>query len=100
MRTINSLEAQTHFEALLDTSQHEAVIITRQGQPYSAVISNMGNPKDALAEFLIAMSQLSPLRGEEAKAAARQVWNAIGDQAEKDGLTEADITRLVHAARQ
>lgn len=99
MMTMTSLQAQTNFAALLDTSQREAVIITRRGRPCSAVISDMGNPRNALAQFLMAMSALHPLRGEEAQNAIANMFSLIGDQAEKDGLTEDDVTRLVHEVR-
>lgn len=100
MRTMTSLQAQTNFGTLLDTSQREAIIITRRGRPCSAVISDMGNPKAALTQFLMAMSELSPLRGKEAQKTTQQVFDTMGETAEKDGLTEKDITRLVHEARK
>lgn len=100
MRTMTSLQAQTNFGTLLDSSQREAIIITRRGRPYSAVISDMGNPKAALSQFLMAMSELSPLRGEAAQKITKQVFDAIESNAEQDGLTENDITRLVHEARK
>jgi antitoxin (DNA-binding transcriptional repressor) of toxin-antitoxin stability system len=100
MLTMTSLEAQTNFAALLDSSQREAVIITRRGRPCSAVISGMGNPRTALTQFLKTMSVLHPLRGDEAQKAIEQTFSLFGDQAEKDGLTEDDVTRLVHEARQ
>jgi antitoxin (DNA-binding transcriptional repressor) of toxin-antitoxin stability system len=102
MLTMTSLQAQTNFAQLLDTSQREAVIITRRGRPCSAVISDMGNPRQALTQFLMAMSALHPLRGAEAQKAIDKTFSLIdnlGEQAEKDGLTEADVTRLVHEAR-
>lgn len=97
---MTSLQAQTNFGALLDNSQREAIIITRRGRPFSAVISDMGNPKSAMAQFLMAMSELSPLRGEDAQKATKQTFDAIGNSAEQDGLTENDINRLVHEARK
>jgi antitoxin (DNA-binding transcriptional repressor) of toxin-antitoxin stability system len=102
MLTMTSLQAQTNFAQLLDTSQREAVIITRRGRPCSAVISDMGNPRQALMQFLMAMSALHPLRGVEAQKAIDKTFSLIDNlsvQAEKDGLTEADVTRLVHEAR-
>jgi antitoxin (DNA-binding transcriptional repressor) of toxin-antitoxin stability system len=99
MLTMTSLQAQTNFAQLLDTSQREAVIITRRGRPCSAVISDMGNPRNALTQFLMAMSALHPLRGDEVQKTIDKTFSLIGDQAEKDGLTEDDVTRLVHEAR-
>ena len=100
MQTMTSLQAQTNFGALLDNSQREAIIITRRGRPCSAVISNMGNPKSALAQFLMAMSELSPIKDNDLQRTIAQTFDAIGQQAEQDGLTENDINRLIHEARK
>lgn len=39
MITVTSVEAQNKFEQLLDTAQHEPVIIKRQGRPAAYMIS-------------------------------------------------------------
>ena len=59
----------------------------------------MKNSKDTLTQFLMDMSALQPLRGENAQKAIVQTLGLISDQAEKDGLTEDDVTRLIHEAR-
>ncbi len=64
------------------------------------VLKASGTPRDIYKQYLMAISTLFPLRKEAAQKEMERVFERIGDQAEKDGLTEADITRLVHEARK
>ena len=97
---IPSLQAQNNWGKTLDTSQSEPVIVTRYNRPYSIVLKASGTPRDIYKQYLVAMSTLFPLRKEEAQNEMNRVFESIGDQAEKDGLSEEDVARLVHESRQ
>ena len=96
MKTMTSLEAQNRFGELIDTSQREPVLITRRGRPVSIVISPGG---DTRAAFLQVVRELDPLAGKAAAEAFRELSLSTGDQAAKEGLTEAEVGALVHANR-
>jgi prevent-host-death family protein len=95
MRTMTSLEAQNHFGELIDTSQREPVLITRRGRPVSIVISPCGDAKNALFQFMKTMSELSPLRGDDAETALAATLSGIGQTALAEGLTESDVARMI-----
>ncbi|QWF71350.1 type II toxin-antitoxin system Phd/YefM family antitoxin [Methylomonas paludis] len=99
MRTMTSLDAQNHFGELIDTSQREPVLITRRGRPVSFVLSTSGNPATTLLQVMKLMNELSPLKGVAAVKAFDAYKQKISGAAEEDGLTEDDITALVHANR-
>lgn len=92
MLTMTSLEAQNQFGTLIDTSQREPVMITRRGRPVSMVISPNGSPDDLMIQFMKLMSKVAPLRGAEA---ARAIGQTLGSTAPDQGLTEADVARLI-----
>lgn len=96
MRTMTSLEAQNHFGEMIDTSQREPVLITRRGRPVSLVISPNGDAADALLQFMKVVSQLSPLRGNEAASNLARVLSGLGQQAEAEGLSEADVAKMIN----
>ena len=96
---MTSLEAQNRFGELIDTSQREPVMITRRGRPVSIVISPGGDTRSAFLQFMRVVRELSPLSGEAAAEAFREFSASVGDQAEKDGLTEEEITARIHADR-
>ena len=98
MRTMTSLEAQNHFGEMIDTSQREPVLITRRGRPVSFVISPNGDAKEALFQFMKVVRELAPLRGKDASSALAEVLSRIGSEAKAEGLTEADVTRLLDDA--
>lgn len=66
MLTMTSREAKHNFAKLLDTSQREPVMITRQGKPVSIVISSDGDPKSAFVQFMQAARAMAPLDGIDA----------------------------------
>ncbi len=76
------------------------MLITRRGRPVSFVLSTSGNPTTTLLQVMKLMSELSPLKGNEAVKAFDAYTQKISSAAaEEDGLTEDDITALVHASR-
>lgn len=99
MRTMTSLDAQNHFGELIDTSQREPVLITRRGRPVSVVLSTAGDPAKTLLQVMKLMREFSPLKGESAAKAFDAFSQKVINTAEEEGLTEEDITALVHANR-
>lgn len=99
MRTMTSLDAQNRFGELIDTSQREPVMITRRGRPVSIVISPNGDTRTAFLQFMKVVRELTPLSGAAAAEAFREYSRIAGNQAEQDGLTESEVTALVHANR-
>ena len=93
------LDAQNHFAELIDASQREPVLITRRGCPVSFVLSTSGNPSTTLLLVMKLMSELSPLKGDAAVKVFDAYTQKISGVAEEDGLTEDDITVLVHESR-
>ena len=91
MIKMTSVEAQNRFGQLLDTVQRETVAITRHGRPTAFIVS----PRE--------MEELLHARRRRSKAVVDlEAWSA---QAQKSaspaaaGLTDEDVTRLVHDAR-
>lgn len=99
MRTMTSLDAQNHFGELIDTSQREPVLITRRGRPVSFVLSTSGNTANTLLQVMKLMSELSPLKGDAAANAYEVFRQKVGNAAEHDGLSEADVNALIHDNR-
>jgi prevent-host-death family protein len=96
---MTSLDAQNHFDKLIDISQREPVLITRRGRPVSFVLSTSGNPSTTLLQVMKLMSELSPLKGDAASKAFDAYTQKISSAAEEEGLTEDDITALVDAPK-
>ena len=91
MITMSSLEAQNQFGLLLDSSQREPVTITRRGRPV-AVVQSYQDAQTIPFHIAKLISETYPLRGQAAASALRQTVKTIASQAEKDGLTEADLS--------
>jgi prevent-host-death family protein len=92
------LAAQNQFGVLLDTSQRAPVVVTRRGRPVAVVQSY----KEYQAEhaFLPAhvakwISEHYPLRGQDASNALGEHFASLGPMASADGLTEADVMRML-----
>ena len=97
MITMTSLNAQNHFGELLDTSQREPVLITRHGRPVSIVLSPNGDVRTTVYEFMKAIGELSPLRGDASIAEFKQVTKPLDAHNVNLALTEADVKRLIDA---
>ena len=69
--------------------------MTPEAKLVAFVISLNSDQKDALVEFLQAVRKLAPLTGAEASKAARELPSRVGSAAEADGLTEADVARII-----
>jgi len=95
MRAIASLDAQNHFGELLDTSQHEPILITRHGQPASLMLSPANDLPALQRQFARALSELAPLRGAAAKSEIRRTLASLGGPAAREGLSEQDIQRMI-----
>jgi prevent-host-death family protein len=96
MIKMTSLQAQSKFGELIDTSQREPVVITRHGRPISIVMSPNGNPQDISYQFKKLMSELYPLRGEEALAELDRVSAPVRASAKRQGLTEKKLNQLLN----
>jgi antitoxin Phd len=95
VKMMTSLHAQNHFGEMIDTSQHEPVIITRHGRPVSFVISPMSDPKTTLFQFMKVLRELSPIPDAQAAEELQKTLLKIGKTAEKS-LTESDVTQMIH----
>lgn len=98
MITMTSLAAQNQFGTLIDTSQREPVVITRRGRPVSVVIS-VKDIENLPFSVVKAMSELSPIRGDEAARAMKNTLGKTSPGAIEDELTEETVTRLVREYR-
>lgn len=99
MRTMTSLAAQNHFGELIDTSQREPVLITRRGRPVSVVFSPLGKPLDVLLQLMELLRTLAPIKGEAAAEAFDEYTKRVQALGSDVGLTEEEITALVHENR-
>ncbi|TAN46597.1 MAG: hypothetical protein EPN21_20110 [Methylococcaceae bacterium] len=97
MLTMTSREAEHDFTKLLDTSQREPVMITRQGRPISMVISPCADLKSAFTQFMQIVRAIAPLDGVDAVHEFDRIVANQGKRA--DGLTEAEIAAWVHESR-
>lgn len=95
MITMTSLEAQNQFGLLLDSSQREPVTITRRGRPV-AVVQSYQDAQTIPFHIAKLISETYPLRAQEAGNALRQTFKKIASEAERDGLTELDIGKIIH----
>lgn len=99
MLTMTSLAAQNQFGALIDTSQRQPVVVTRRGRPVAVVLSyeDYQAATQTIPYHVAALvSQTYPLRGADAAAAVRQHLATLSSQAEQDGLTEADVAKMLN----
>lgn len=99
MLTMTSLAAQSQFGSLIDASQRQPVTVTRHGRPVAVVLSYedyMQRSHSIPFEVAQLISERAPLRGPAAGEALRQHFSEAADRAAGDGLTEADVTRLLN----
>ncbi len=91
MIKMSSAEAQNSFGKLLDTAQHETVVVTRHGRPTAFVVG----PRE--------MEELLDARRRRGKAVAElEAWSDLASKrasAEAAALTDEDVNRLVHENR-
>ncbi len=99
MLTMTSLAAQNQFGLLIDASQRQPVAVTRRGRPVAVVLSYEDyQASTQTIPFHVAtlISQNYPLRGKEAGDLMRQHLVKLSKKAAEEGLTEADVTRMLN----
>jgi prevent-host-death family protein len=99
MLTMTSLAAQNQFGLLIDASQRQPVAVTRRGRPVAVVVSYEDyQASTQTIPFHVAtlISQNYPLRGKEAGDSMRQHLAKLNNKASEEGLTEADVTRMLN----
>jgi prevent-host-death family protein len=99
MLTMTSLAAQNQFGLLIDASQRQPVTVTRRGRPVAVVLSYEDyQASTQTIPFQVAklISQNYPLRGKEAGDSMRQDLAKLSNKAAEEGLTEADVTRMLN----
>jgi len=100
MRTMTSLEAQNQFGALIDASQRQPITVTRRGRPVAVVLSYedyVAIQKTIPARVAALVSETHPLNGQAAGQAMRTHLARMSNRAAEDGLTEADVARMLDA---
>lgn len=99
MLTMTSLAAQSQFGTLIDTSQRQPVAVTRHGRPVAVVLSYedyMASSQTIPFQVASLIAETYPLRGQQAGDAMRAHLAKLSNLAGKDGLTEADVTRMLN----
>lgn len=99
MLTMTSLAAQNQFGLLIDTSQRQPVTVTRRGRPVAVVLSYEDyQAATQTIPFHVAtlISENYPLRGQEAAQSMRAHLAKMSNKAADEGLTEADVMRLLN----
>lgn len=99
MLTMTSLAAQNQFGTLIDASQRQPVTVTRRGRPVAVVLSY--EDYQAVTQTLpfhvaALIGENYPLRGKEAGDSMRQHLAKMSNKAADEGLTEADVTRMLN----
>ena len=99
MLTMTSLAAQSQFGNLIDRALRQPVAVTRRGRPVAVVqsyedyLGQTSSIPPAVARWI---SKNYPLEGAAAAQAMRHQLETMGDQAHQDGLSEADVMRMLH----
>ena len=99
MLTMTSLAAQNQFGLLIDASQRQPVTVTRRGRPVAVVLSYEDyQASTQTIPFQVAklVSQNYPMRSKEAGGSMRQHLAKLSNIAAEEGLTEADVTRMLN----
>jgi prevent-host-death family protein len=99
MLTMTSLAAQNQFGMLIDTSQRQPVAVTRRGRPVAVVMSYedyQATVQTIPPHVAALIGQNYPLRGQAAGDAMRQHLAKLSNKAAEEGLTEADVLRMLH----
>jgi prevent-host-death family protein len=102
MISMTSLEAQNQFGLLLDSSQRQAVTITRRGRPVAVVQAYQDYQRSAqlptlqMAKFI---SENFPLRGKDAGNALRRYFAGVVAPAEQAQMSEADVMKMLNDDR-
>jgi prevent-host-death family protein len=99
MLTMTSLLAQNQFGTLIDASQRQPVTVTRHGRPVAVVMSfedYQASMQTIAPQVAALISEAYPLRGPAAGDAMRQHLAALSNLAAEEGLTQDNVTRLLH----
>ena len=99
MLTMTSLAAQNQFGTLIDASQRQPVTVTRRGRPVAVVLSYEDYiQRSKIIPFEVAkvISENFPLRGQAAAESLKAHLAVMGNRAGEEGLTEEDVSRLLH----
>ena len=99
MITMTSLAAQNQFGTLIDASQRQPVTVTRHGRPVAVVMSfedYQASMQTIAPQVAALISGSYPLRGKAAGDSMRQHLATMSNLAAEDGLTSADVTRMLH----
>ncbi len=99
MITMTSLNAQSQFGALIDTSQRQPVTVTRRGRPVAVVLSYedyIQLSKTIPFEVAKMISANFPLQGKEAAASLKTHLASMENQAATEGLTEEALTQMLN----
>jgi len=95
MVKVTSVEAQNRFGQLIDMAQRETITVTRHGRPAAFIVS----PRD-MEELLDARKRRSRAVTElEAWSAQARKRQSPAQAAAAVKLTDAEVNRMVHAAR-
>lgn len=98
MQFITSLQAKNRFGELMDISQREPVVVTKYSRPMSAVISVSGGERDMRLQFAKLLSEVQPLKAQEAVDAFIRVTAPIRARVASLNLSDDDITRLIETS--
>ena len=99
MLTMTAVAAQNQVGNLIDSSQRQPVTVTRRGRPVAVVLSYedyIQKKKTIPYEVFKFISENFPLRGKEAGDSMRAALASMGNLAEKEGLTEEDVMRMLN----
>ena len=100
MQTLTSRDVQNRFGDFLETMSDDVVCVTRHGRPLFLAISMRDDPNTLVGRVLLAYGQANAYKGNTPGKAMRELIADFGNRAEQDGLTQADVTQLVHENRK
>ena len=100
MQTLTSRDVQNRFGDFLETMNDDVVCVTRHGRPLFLAISMRDDPDTLVGRVLLAYGQANAYKGDTAGKTMRELTAGFGERAAQDGLTEDDVTQLVHENRK
>jgi len=99
MLTLTSRDVQNRFGDFVESTNDDVVCVTRHGRPLFLAVSLREDPSTLVSRVLLAYGQAHAYRGNNAGQALRELSATFGNRATEEGLTEADVTQLVHDNR-
>ncbi len=103
MLTVTSKEVQNHYGEFLETIEDDLTCVTRHSRPLFWAIADRqvrDDPSVLIGRLLLLNGQLRQQQGKASKESFGQFLESAVDPVLKTaGMTQADVTNIVHEVR-